>query len=286
MEVFLREQSRDFYPDINVDTVDLGKLDKLDLRIEIRHKSNWSNEQLRATRRAKFLCALVLAIRKIPIYGPGGGDAVLGGPSNPSYYVPVSDEEAAAKRDEFKAEKEGKRMIPSDEMDDVLLPSSPEQQPKATGSEPRDTSGGELKHRGGQQPTAAHQSAPSEEAFIEKLNSRSTAMAQPSLDDSGSTAAPVYREMSGRRKPSHPPQGPSPNTPAEYHEYATPFTTGSSSQPTYQAANPYAARPAASQGGVSYSAPQPPPGTSVGVGPSQYPRPPQHQPQQQYPPPR
>ena len=61
------------------------------------------------------MCALVLALRKIPIYAPGGGDAVLGSSDKPTYSVTVSDAEAAANREAFAKTKEGKRMVPTKE---------------------------------------------------------------------------------------------------------------------------------------------------------------------------
>ncbi|KAJ5569815.1 uncharacterized protein N7459_009245 [Penicillium hispanicum] len=73
METFVRDKdnSRDFQPDIDVEVTGVGDLDKLELRVDIRHKSNWSNETVRAARRSKFMCALVLAMRKVPIRAPG-----------------------------------------------------------------------------------------------------------------------------------------------------------------------------------------------------------------------
>lgn len=68
---------------------------------------------MRAARRSKFMCALVLALRKIPIYAPGGGDSVLGSSDQPTYSVTVSDEQAAAAREAFTAKKGGKRLVPS-----------------------------------------------------------------------------------------------------------------------------------------------------------------------------
>lgn len=59
------------------------------------------------------MCALVLALRKIPIYAPGGGDAVLGSSDKPTYSVTVTDGEAAANREAFAKTKEGKRLVPS-----------------------------------------------------------------------------------------------------------------------------------------------------------------------------
>lgn len=73
MEAFVRDKdnSRDFQPDFNVEVVGVGDMDKLELRADIRHKSNWSNETVRAARRSKFMCALVLAMRKVKIRAPG-----------------------------------------------------------------------------------------------------------------------------------------------------------------------------------------------------------------------
>jgi hypothetical protein len=115
MEVFVRdpENSRDFQPDVVLECTGIGNMDKLQLKVEIRHKSNWSNETVRAVRRSKFMCALVLALRKVPIYPPGGGGLPLGDPGNPSYSVAVSDEIAAAARDKAAKSKEGKRLVPS-----------------------------------------------------------------------------------------------------------------------------------------------------------------------------
>lgn len=59
------------------------------------------------------MCALVLALRKIPIYAPGGGDAALGSNDKPTYSVAVTDAEAAANREAFAKTKEGKRLVPT-----------------------------------------------------------------------------------------------------------------------------------------------------------------------------
>ena len=57
------------------------------------------------------MCALVLALRKVPIYGPGGGGAALGSSDMPSYSVNISDAEASANRTAFAITKQAKRMI-------------------------------------------------------------------------------------------------------------------------------------------------------------------------------
>lgn len=64
------------------------------------------------------MCALVLALRKIPIYAPAGGDAVLGSSDKPTYSVTVSDAEAAANREAFAKTKEEKRLVPSKKPED------------------------------------------------------------------------------------------------------------------------------------------------------------------------
>ncbi|KAK2813644.1 hypothetical protein FQN50_000042 [Emmonsiellopsis sp. PD_5] len=115
-----KENRRDFQPDVDIEVIGLGDMNKLELRIEIRHKSNWSNETVRAARRSKFMCALVLAIRKVPIYGPGGGDAALGDISRPSYSVAISPEQAQSGKDEYASGKEGKRLVPTEQMDMYL----------------------------------------------------------------------------------------------------------------------------------------------------------------------
>ncbi|KAL2872520.1 serine/threonine protein kinase [Aspergillus lucknowensis] len=77
MESFVRdkENSRDFQQDVDVEVVGVGAMDKLELTVCLCHKSNWAIESVRATRRSKFMCALVAALRKIPIRAPGAAVA-------------------------------------------------------------------------------------------------------------------------------------------------------------------------------------------------------------------
>jgi len=112
MENFVRspENSRDFQPDIGISVGGVGDLDKLTLKVVIKHKSNWHNEMVRATRRSKFMCALTLALKRVPINGPGGGGDALGGPKNPTYAVAVSDDFAAQAREKSEKEKEEKKL--------------------------------------------------------------------------------------------------------------------------------------------------------------------------------
>ncbi|KAF2236735.1 hypothetical protein EV356DRAFT_481558 [Viridothelium virens] len=107
-----KENSRDFQPDIDIEVVDINEMDKLQLQVEIRHKSNWANETIRAARRSKFMCALVLALRKVPINSPSGGDATLGTKDKPSYSVAVSTMEAEETRQAFLDKQDAARLVP------------------------------------------------------------------------------------------------------------------------------------------------------------------------------
>lgn len=115
MEKFVRhpDNSRDFQPDFSIGIGGVGNLDKMLLYVSIKHKSNWHNDSVRATRRSKFMCALAVAMKKVPIYAPGGGNEPLGGPGNPSYSVAVSDDFAAAGRDKAAHNKDAARMVPA-----------------------------------------------------------------------------------------------------------------------------------------------------------------------------
>lgn len=115
MGAFVRDpaNSRDFHQDIEIEVVSIAEMNKLELRVEIRHKSNWSNESLRAGRRSKFMCALVVALRRVPIAGPGGSDAALGDANKPSWSVAISPEQAQAVRQQYLDDKDAGRMNPT-----------------------------------------------------------------------------------------------------------------------------------------------------------------------------
>ena len=172
MQAFVldKENSRDFQPDIDVEVTGIAEMNKMELRVEIRHKSNWANEAVRTARRSKFMCALVLALRKVPIYGPGAGDAALGDLGKPTYSVAVTDAEAAANRDVFAAKKEAKRLVPSKKPDttptDDNNNNSTGPAPSANNNIPRKQSNAH--------PTTA---ATTETAVVETLNAR-----QPAVD--------------------------------------------------------------------------------------------------------
>ncbi|PNS15896.1 hypothetical protein CAC42_8002 [Sphaceloma murrayae] len=107
-----KENSRDFMPDLEVEVLGTSDLSKLELRVEIQHKSNYSNETLRAARRSKFMCALIAALRRIPIWGPGGGYDPLGSAANASYSVAISPEDASSRKDAATKAKNEARLTP------------------------------------------------------------------------------------------------------------------------------------------------------------------------------
>lgn len=111
--VLSKENSRDYQPEVEIEVVDLAEMNKMKLKVDVRHKSNWSIESVRAARRSKFMCALVQALRKVPIYAPGGGGPSAGDKANPTYSVAISDSEARENKQKFDVDKDAKRMIPA-----------------------------------------------------------------------------------------------------------------------------------------------------------------------------
>ncbi|CAK3819895.1 calcium channel [Lecanosticta acicola] len=108
-----KENSRDFQEDVEVEILGTTDMSKMQLKVEIAHKSNWANESLRATRRSKFMCALVSALRAVPIYAPGGGGDAAGSAAKPNYSVAISDSEAKENAQSTAADREKARLIPS-----------------------------------------------------------------------------------------------------------------------------------------------------------------------------
>ena len=64
--------SRDYQPNIEVRLNSIFEMNKLELVVSFYHKSNWANEELRTARSSKFKCALLAAIRRVPLVKPGG----------------------------------------------------------------------------------------------------------------------------------------------------------------------------------------------------------------------
>ncbi|KAK4183181.1 putative Mechanosensitive ion channel [Podospora australis] len=103
LEAFLKhpDNKRDYLPNMALAIVGLGEMNMLEMRCIFTHRSNWSNEPLRAARSMKFMCALVAITRKIPLNRPDG--PTIGRDFNPAHYVMLSAEDAARKAEEVKA---------------------------------------------------------------------------------------------------------------------------------------------------------------------------------------
>lgn len=95
------ENHRDYQNEVEIQLISVGDLKQLDLRVEIRHKSNWSNEQLRQFRRSKFMCALLSAMRKVGIESPSGSGPGQGTINSPNYSVAISEDTAKTARAHF-----------------------------------------------------------------------------------------------------------------------------------------------------------------------------------------
>ncbi|KIW32759.1 uncharacterized protein PV07_04283 [Cladophialophora immunda] len=139
-----KDNARDFQPDVDIEVTGVAEMNKMELRIEIRHKSNWANEAVRAARRNKFMCALVLAMRKVPLYGPGGAGPPAGDKANPTYSVAISDEIARKNKEVFDENLDKKRLVPLLEQNKPHLAlskaKSPDHLSSATGTELKEAS--------------------------------------------------------------------------------------------------------------------------------------------------
>jgi hypothetical protein len=113
LEKFVLDEtnSRHFQPTINIDLMNFQDLKAMDLRLEILHKSNWADERLRQERRSRFMCGLLSAMRKVPIYGPKGSDPPPGSPGCAQYAVTIPHDEAGAEREKWMARTEKKKMV-------------------------------------------------------------------------------------------------------------------------------------------------------------------------------
>jgi small-conductance mechanosensitive channel len=109
LEAFLKlpENKRDYMPNLGMGITGLGELNKIELRCIFTHRTNWSNEPLRAARSMKFMCALVDAVRRIPLNRPDA--ATLGMQFNPAHYVMLTPEESAKMQAEINAKDKAKR---------------------------------------------------------------------------------------------------------------------------------------------------------------------------------
>ncbi|GAB7364549.1 hypothetical protein MBLNU230_g5356t1 [Neophaeotheca triangularis] len=119
-----KDNARDFQPSLEVEVLGTSDMSKLSLQVEIKHKSNWANESVRASRRSKFMCALVAALKAVPIAPPGGAADAAGTAANPNYSVTISDAEAQENMTKSATDKEKARLIPTKKDDEDDAPGS------------------------------------------------------------------------------------------------------------------------------------------------------------------
>ncbi|KAK4654983.1 hypothetical protein QC762_405790 [Podospora pseudocomata] len=109
LEAFLKhpDNKRDYLPNLALAIVGLGEMNMLEMRCIVTHRSNWSNEPLRAARSMKFMCALVAITRQIPLGRPDQG--TIGRDFNPAHYVMMTPEEAKMNVESVKQQAEADR---------------------------------------------------------------------------------------------------------------------------------------------------------------------------------
>jgi len=95
LTAFLKANPRDFLPALSLSIISINDLNRIELQVRVVHKSNWSEEALRAMRSNKLMCALLAAARKIPLDKPGG--VKLGSEGCPIYQVEMDAGEASAR---------------------------------------------------------------------------------------------------------------------------------------------------------------------------------------------
>lgn len=115
LAAFVAEHKRDFAPEIDLHLVSVTDLKQLELRIEFQHKGNSTSEQVRGMHRSKFVCALLSAVRKVPIHGPGGAGPAAGSIESPTYTVAITDDVARAAKARFDEEQDAKRLFPQNQ---------------------------------------------------------------------------------------------------------------------------------------------------------------------------
>ncbi|RMZ28410.1 hypothetical protein D0859_07502 [Hortaea werneckii] len=133
-----KDNSRDFQPEVEVQILGTTDQSKLSLQVEIKHKSNWANETVRQARRSKFMCALVAALKIVPIYAPGGGYDAAGSAANPNYGVTITEGEAKEHAEATAKAREDARLVPLKKIEEAKNALSPTTSATMAGMSPRD----------------------------------------------------------------------------------------------------------------------------------------------------
>ncbi|KAE8353688.1 Mechanosensitive ion channel-domain-containing protein [Aspergillus coremiiformis] len=249
MEAFVRDKdnSRDFQPDVNIDVAGVGDMDKLELAVTICHKSNWAIESVRVARRSKFMCALVAAVRRIPIRAPAADAAATEEDNN--------DDKPDGDKDGSGPDTQKMAAAGLSGMDNLNDPTMPYSDSRSTGFDLGRESGS-LHHRG----VAASTSSYSQGTFVDQGSNRSpgygdgpdvegfhTLGVSPRRDQLSVPFGSLTREPStGRRKASTQATSPTPTGGVPILAVPVPPRPGST-PPTQPPAGPLPAVPSASE---------------------------------------
>jgi small-conductance mechanosensitive channel len=270
LQTFVRDKdnSRDFQPDIEIGILGTTDQSKLSLQVEIRHKSNWGNETVRQARRSKFMCALISALKAVPIYAPGGGIDVQGSAANPNYGVTISRNQAKEAAEQAALEREKARMIPRKKIEEVKSTRSPTTRSGAGPAGLTTTENKAIDALTSRNPA----SDPTRDGTWDSRDDSSTLGERPSIDkqDLDEVKILLRRESTrGRRKPSdnvstlRAPGVPTINEPESaygtgYVDYAQPSSAGYENQRPGYASSSIGYGPGMSSQPTGYSSPLPP----------------------------
>ncbi|KAL7411131.1 Mechanosensitive ion channel-domain-containing protein [Mrakia frigida] len=89
MLAFVKRESRDFLPNFDIIVSDFPTQSSLNLKADIKYKTNWQQGALKVQRRNKWICALKDALAELKIYGPGGNGNPSPDPAGPAEYTLV-----------------------------------------------------------------------------------------------------------------------------------------------------------------------------------------------------
>lgn len=197
------ENSRDYQPTVDVEVLGTSDQSKLTLLVDVKHKSNWANETVRRSRRGKFMCALVSALKAVPIYPPGGGSDAAGSAANPTYSVAITQPEAKEHAEETAKGREEARLVPTKKIEDSKERLSP-----MTSSAPLGAGLTEAESRVVDDLTSRDPASDParDEAWTSAREDSSTLGERPSIDrsDLDEVRGMLRRESTrGKRKPSN-----------------------------------------------------------------------------------
>lgn len=120
-----KDNSRDYQPTVDLDVMGTTDQSNMTLLVEIKHKGNWANETVRRARRSKFMCALVSALKAVPIYPPGGAVDAVGSAALPTYTVTIPHNEVKEHAEEAAEAREKARLVPIKKPSETGLRLSP-----------------------------------------------------------------------------------------------------------------------------------------------------------------